>query len=403
MIDPAVAKDIYQRLGKPDDFKLSQPANWPASSDILMPTNRPIIHLINKEVFKVDKTKNSLKQARDRSKIIIRLFSLSLLVVLLTGCGLDTISTTNSKGSKKMSFIDPMIIEISKDGKGLVNDHGSAALGLSFDGQYLIYEGEEILHRVDLTTGNDQAIPTDPYADSLVFLGRTTNFLAGNGEGFKIIDAQTGQISKQAQINSDKFLFFNVSPDGKLAADGNYELWDLTNAKLVRQFDTKPSALGFSPIFNKDGSQVLVLTSNGAVAPNVPSTVLTFDVASGKQLSEWLVPGTEGAFGDLSPDGSMLALLKNQTVTIWNVASRSIIKQIQVGSTQTGVYYFAANNQRLVLATKTGIELWDIATSKILQSVQVGDSSIGTSFTLSGDTNYMAISDNRYVYVYPLT
>ena len=109
-----------------------------------------------------------------------------------------------------------------------------------------------------------------------------------NGKTAEILDRRTGHARTLDVGNDQPQMTF--SPDGTTLATEGYGtlscLWQVSDGKLLRQFDAGPTTGGLTPVFSPDGTMLAVGNRNAETH--------IFDVATGKDLHVLDVVQTQG-------------------------------------------------------------------------------------------------------------
>ena len=143
---------------------------------------------------------------------------------------------------------------------------------------------------------------------------------------------------------------FNAVATGTLATprmDGNYQTWHLPDGAIARLGKGSIVAVAFLP----DGQRLIVASSIG---------VWLYDVATSRELA--LLP-TESRVGAFSPHGTILAVLLDDTVMLWDVTTRTNIATLEGHRGWVNSVSFSPDGT--TLASGSGddtVKLWDVAT-----------------------------------------
>lgn len=173
-------------------------------------------------------------------------------------------------------------------------------------------------------------------AQSVSYSSDGKKLAVGGGDGkIRVLSVPSYKLLTIIDVASNKYSAeiqeVVFSPDGKLVAsgagrDGQVQLWDATNGKLVRTFEKKwnhDPSISFSP----DGK---ILASNGYCTWDgqaCPGMVYLWDVATGNLLKTLNGHSNNVTSSSFSPDGNVLATTSyDGSVIFWNVQTGSKIK-----------------------------------------------------------------------------
>jgi WD40 repeat protein len=135
----------------------------------------------------------------------------------------------------------------------------------------------------------------------------------------------------------------NWSFDGErfLAAGGEHgppSLWDLASGKIVQTFQghTEPAwQVAFSP----DGTEAATVAAAIALEfkPSTDNSIRLWDIASGKQVQRFDIPGYEGAISmQFSSDGKRLLTVDRLKIRVWGIATGGQLFEISSELNPTG-------------------------------------------------------------------
>jgi WD40 repeat protein len=170
------------------------------------------------------------------------------------------------------------------------------------------------LQLLDFQTGERKATTGD-LGDALHPLGFSadgkevfTTESPNSGGGPTVVAWSTADGAKLRTMKVPSTSKFTLGPDGKTAAVGPSELWDLSTGKRVHPAGVKPFK-GDYPTFHKDGKEVATRITYAA-----PYPMLVHDAETGRQIAEILVPLYERNDRPLlSPDRTALAVVRHQS------------------------------------------------------------------------------------------
>ncbi|MBY0457039.1 MAG: hypothetical protein K2V38_06865, partial [Gemmataceae bacterium] len=134
------------------------------------------------------------------------------------------------------------------------------------------------------------------------------SFLAYGQNGLVRLDPATGR-----EVGKGPSATFGLpsatSADGKRAVTAQYDgavVWDMATGKQVCKIDRRMPG-GDAPVGLSADGQVLAAGGSGDSKDKKPVTVLVWDTAADKKISEFPVPHNSSAFVALSPDGKVVA------------------------------------------------------------------------------------------------
>lgn len=180
------------------------------------------------------------------------------------------------------------------------------------------------------------------------------------------------------------------SPNGATLASGSWDgaihLWDAKTGKLLRILRGHGDFIS-SVFFTPDGKQLV--SCNGSLL--TPNTARVWDVATGKELRRWPIPGSWKLA--LSPDGKLLAglgaALPNQnTIALWDVGTGKQIRELPFEGVQDFVsdLAFSPDGKRLVSGGESMLRLFDVAKGKQLRTFGEGKRIYSVAFSSDGKT-----------------
>jgi WD40 repeat protein len=168
-----------------------------------------------------------------------------------------------------------------------------------------------------------------------------------------------------------------LSPDGKILATAalrqpsasNYDrpnvgIWDASSGGLMQMFaahEVGVSGLVFSP----DGKWLATAGQESRLDPRNPGASLAsmrhslklWDTATWQMRTALQFVGMVGGLGNFSPDGQLLAVTSQNSVTLYSVPDGRAVKTF---SGAGGVVRFSPDGQWLARASANGIALWNL-------------------------------------------
>lgn len=183
-----------------------------------------------------------------------------------------------------------------------------------------------------------------------------------------IIDVAGGKYSREIQDLA-------FSPDGKHIAvgygrDGQIQLWDATNGKLIRTFDKKwnnDPSISFSP----DGKYIAANGDCVWQGENCPGKTYVYDVATGSILHTLNGHNRTTTSSSFSADGKTLATTGNDgSVIFWNMETGSKVRSFMGNNDRMGGK-FSPDGKIFATLSWDGDEktkIWDAASGRNLQT-----------------------------------
>jgi WD40 repeat protein len=169
-----------------------------------------------------------------------------------------------------------------------------------------------------------------------------------------------------------------LSPDGKILATAalrqpsasNYDrpnvgIWEASTGGLMQTFaahEVGVSGLVFSP----DGKWLATAGQESRLDPRNPGASLAsmrhslklWDTATWQMRTALQFVGMVGGLGNFSPDGRLLAVTSQNSVTLYSVPDGRAVKTF---SGAGGVVRFSPDGQWLARASANGVALWNLA------------------------------------------
>ncbi|MXV76932.1 WD40 repeat domain-containing protein, partial [Candidatus Poribacteria bacterium] len=180
----------------------------------------------------------------------------------------------------------------------------------------------------------------------------------------RLWDADTGQLQKIIEIDSDYLFSFTFSPDGKTIATTGYQqilLWDVETGQL-RKTLKGPADKVYSVAFSPDGNTI---ASSGF------QEILLWDPHTGKKLNT--LAGHKGSVESIafSPDGRILAGGSYQEILLWDVQKAQHLKTLSkpnIYDAGVNSIAFSPDGQKMASLSEGNwgcmIQLWDVKTGQ---------------------------------------
>ena len=171
--------------------------------------------------------------------------------------------------------------------------------------------------------------------------------------------------------DEDIFRSIAVSPDGKWAVSGswghvrNVKLWDIANAKLLREVEGQPqSVIGVG--FSADGTRLFAAGEYGKI--------VIWDATTGK-VTRTLEPRAEGSplyAVAMSPKGDVLATGIGQHLwesgpDLWDLKSGALLGGFGAGLHKGLAVAFTPDGTRLACAADNGAAVWDTSSGRLVR------------------------------------
>jgi WD40 repeat protein len=277
---------------------------------------------------------------------VIRLwdFTTGKMKRVLSGHPEIIVSLSFSRDGKRLvsaSYQDFRVWDVA-GGKLALTKPGFARLGcgpvaLSPDGKTVAQGTANLLHKLvfwDVATGKEiDSRPGHAFPVGFVAFapgGKVVTCGRPFGSAARVWDQASGKQVRLLEEKGQAIQHAALSPGGKLAAtvrrDGTVSLWDLATGKrkgtLRALADSdRVSCLAFSP----DGKTLAV--GDCLISRDYHCTVALLDVASGKQVRQWQVPGAGLASVEFSPDGKVLVTM-GADFRLWDPASGAALPNL---------------------------------------------------------------------------
>jgi WD40 repeat protein/transcriptional regulator with XRE-family HTH domain len=196
--------------------------------------------------------------------------------------------------------------------------------------------------------------------------------------------------------HGDRLFGVAYLPDGGQLAtwswDGTVKVWDAATGEVLHTLSHENSGNGGNASYSPDGSQLAVVSGNGATV---------FDAQSGTEL--FSLPEFAGQAMEVlfSPDGARLALASNDdgTVRIFDSTTGSLLLEFPTSQSgnaqQLWQMAFSPDGKRLTTAKGDGAAVWDAATGEQLLTFSGHGEGVRTSgITFSPDGKWVATTGN---------
>jgi WD40 repeat protein/predicted Ser/Thr protein kinase len=246
-------------------------------------------------------------------------------------------------------------------------------------GESLVMLGDAL---VEGQRGDEARIRYGAAIGLLKKLGRpVTGAMLGLWESYRIcpppLNSFTGH--EEGSVGSVAF-----SPDGRFAlsggVNGTVTLWEVATGRELRNFVSRGGQV-FSVAFSPDG--------NFALTGGVNGTVTLWEVASGRQLQSFVGHQGDVVSVAFSPDGRFaLSGGVNGTVKLWDVASGRELQSLVGRQGDVRSVGFSPDGKFALLGAVNGtIALWEVASGRELRSfVGQQDGVVSVAFSPDGKT-----------------
>ncbi len=231
---------------------------------------------------------------------------------------------------------------------------------------------------------------TNAPIEAMIFLADGETIMAQAG-GNTIIrwNAATGADLGRWDVSEQPLTFMAFAPDGKTLASGmrpnRIGLWDIETGKLVQVMDGHPDSktpTGFD--FSPDGK----LLASGAT----DQVVKVWDVKTGKLWRDLQSQSNPrgiltGYAVKFSPDGKLLASLRDTEILLWEVETGKLLRVLQGHNFNAASLAFSPDGQQLASgAYNTTLRVWNVATGELTQEITGTDGVAGLQFSPDGTT-----------------
>ncbi len=134
-------------------------------------------------------------------------------------------------------------------------------------------------------------------------------------------------------------------------------LWDLSTGKVSQTFQghTEPVLqVAFSP----DGAEVVTASAlaGDIPKPSADNSIRLWDIASGKQVQRFDIPGYQGAISmQFSADGKRLLTVDRLNIRVWDIATGRQLFDLSSGVNPTGHAASFSPDLRTILVMEQGM------------------------------------------------
>lgn len=231
------------------------------------------------------------------------------------------------------------------------------------DGRSIVCNGSGAnVYLLDSTTGKEiRRFSTD---DSLALHGPVAvspdgKVLVANKGHYTVMrwDIATGE---RLQTFGPPASFQEFSPDGKLFAGANGDLYDSTTGKQVRQMLLEKDPRVRGSALSRDWSMLVTAHDSGSEPAQRTTTIRLWDISTGKEVRQWEAHRGR-VYGVLfSPDGRQIVTSGHDgLVRIWDTRSGTEVRHITSGK---GLWLRSSPDGRILAGMSfedPAIRLWD--------------------------------------------
>ena len=158
------------------------------------------------------------------------------------------------------------------------------------------------------------------------------------------------------------------SPDGTILASAAWSvlLWDVATKKKITNFSSFHS-LSPSMAFSPDGQLLAVLSTENA---------WLHDVETFRELARIVVPSSNFTFVVFSPDGTLALSSWHGMVQLWDIETKDTIAMLEGHVGKVNSMSFSPDGTILASSSGEEIKLWDVATEKKIATLRGHESRI---------------------------
>ena len=253
------------------------------------------------------------------------------------------------------------IVAFSPDSKKIASVNGNSDEIQIWDS----ITGEILLSFFGHTEDNSSIFGHTKDISSIMFSPDGTLLASDDSDNnIRLWDADTGQLQKIIEIDSDYLFSFTFSPDGKTIATTGYQqilLWDVETGQLLKTLKGHADKV-FSVAFSPDGNTI---ASSGF------QEILLWDPHTGKKLNT--LAGHRGSVESIafSADGGTLAGGSYQEILLWDVQKAQHIKTLSkptIFDAGVNSIAFSPDGQKIASLSEGSlsslIQLWDVKTGQ---------------------------------------
>jgi RNA polymerase sigma factor (sigma-70 family) len=215
----------------------------------------------------------------------------------------------------------------------------------------------------------------------------------GQDQTVRFWDLATGKLQRLQRLPSSQRAM-SLSADGKkvaLTSDEHLHLWDIKEAKEIQRIPT-------AKLENEKQLNWVEFSPDGKMlaACNSDSTVLLWNVASGKEGARYKHNDRRVQNIAFSPDGKLLAAIGDQHIVIWDIHDGKDLHTITGRSSYFSRLAFSPDGKLLLESSVNAIRLCDVTTGKRLADLKFGRANpseyvLNSTFAFAPDGKTLAI------------
>jgi WD40 repeat protein len=251
---------------------------------------------------------------------------------------------TGQERRRWQALTEPYTLRFDPEGRRMAVGYAKASV-------VSIYDAEDARHLADLPVGasTEEIIEWHPDGKLLAAAGSDPRIRIWNVEARRQISVQEGHVQQVT--------FLSFHPGGELLTSTSWEgvvrLWQSSPARLLMRL---PSAwIGFS----RDGRWA------GVISPS-PYEAQLWGIVPSQEYHTFLNTFRDGESmsneGDISPDGTLLALGTSDGVRLWDMARNRELAWLRMGDT-TAALFRANGHELLTCGPVDGLRRWGIVTN----------------------------------------